>query len=365
MPSRLLLALAASGVVAVASPFVGEIRATVERTFPGQYLAIVLGAVIAPALLAIGVAVVRIRDRRRLRYGALASAIGLAVLYATVMQTSRTEQFHFTEYGVLALLFYRVWQPRGNVTSIVLPVCAAVVAGIADEWVQWFVPSRVGEARDVVLNSVGVVCGLLVAIALSPPAAAAIPAGARSRRMVAVGIGCAVAAGALFLQTVHLGYEVHDPVAGTFRSRFAPAALGEIAAERAERWQHAPPRATVALLSREDHYLSEALFHVEWRNQAASRGDTWSAWQENLILERFYAPALEYGSPGFRWPPEQREAIAVASAADTRPYVSGAYPFPIYAWSPWWFWTATAAIIALVWLLACAGLPRSSQVAQV
>ena len=348
MRGRLILPVAAASLIVVASPFIGEIRTAVERTFPGQYLALVLAAIVMPAVLAAALALVRIRDRRPLRYGLLAAAAAIATVYATVMQTTRTEQFHFTEYGVLTLLFYRAWRARGDASAIVLPICASVVTGFVDEGFQWFVPSRVGEMRDVVLNGVGITCGVLVGVALAPPERTAAPVPTKSRRPLAVAASGVIAAAALFLQLVHLGYEIRHSEAGTFRTRFDPAALGRVSTERAERWRRDRP-APQPLISREDHYLSEALFHVQWRNQMASTGDHWSAWKENLILENFYAPVLEWGSPESKWPADQRDAMEAAAAKDAGSYVSAAYPFPIYDWNRTWFWGGVIAVVSLVW----------------
>lgn len=351
MHGRLLLAVAAAAVVVLASPFVGEINTSLQRAFPGQYVGILVAAVVLPGVVAIAAALVRVTERRPLRYALLVAAVVLAVAYARVMETTRTEQFHFTEYGGLAFLFYRAWHWRADASAIVLPVCAATIAGFADEWFQWFVPSRVGEARDVVLNAVGVVCGLLVACALNPLPAATAPLSAASRRTMAAGLACTVLVGALFFQTVHLGYEAGDGEAGTFLSRYTTGTLRELSAARAERWRADPPRA-MPLISREDHFLSEGRFHVERRNTAAAAGDAWTAWQENLILERYYRPVLESGVPGSRWPDDQREQIRAAAAAGTRSYVSQAYPFPMYPWNRMWFWGVTLSLIAALWLLS-------------
>ena len=45
---------------------------------------------------------------------------------------------------------------RLDAAAIVLPALAAFVVGIGDEAVQWFIPARVGELRDVWLNSVAI-----------------------------------------------------------------------------------------------------------------------------------------------------------------------------------------------------------------
>ena len=348
-----MFAVLAAAIVAASSPFVGEINTAMERTFPGQYFSIVISAVVLPAVVAVIIAIFRIREHRRLRYGLLTVAVALAVLYATVMQTTPTEQFHFTEYGVLALLFYRAWRWREDVTVLVLPACAALTTGVTDEWFQWFVPSRVGEARDVALNGIGVLCGLLVAVALQPPRRVTFRVESKARQALATGITVLLLGSAYVFQTIHLGYEIRDAEIGLFRSHFNGSALSHLVKERGERWRHRLPIERRSLISREDHYFSEALFHVEWRNRAVGRGDNWTAWNENLILEKFYTPVVESPLMPFRWPPEQRAAVSQATSANGT-YISNAYPLPVYLWNRGLYWGLVAAAISTLWIWATA-----------
>src|SRR5687768_15794699 len=120
MRARLLVAVALSGVVVLAAPFVGELRGAVQSAFPGQYRTIVGGTVLLAVLLAITLAVRRIRDRKLFRYGVLATAVAVAVIYATLTSSGSpdvdvVERFHFVEYGLLTLLFYRAWHGRDAV----------------------------------------------------------------------------------------------------------------------------------------------------------------------------------------------------------------------------------------------------------
>ena len=95
--------------------------------------------------------------------------------------------------------------------------------------------------------------------------------------------------------TVHLGYDVREPGIGIFRSRYSRDQLESAAKERMARWRGQPPPAA-GRLSREDQYVSEALWHVRHRNEAMADGDVLTAWRENRILETFYAPVLETGT---------------------------------------------------------------------
>ena len=349
----LVPAVLCAAAIVVGSPYLGHLRAALQAASPEHYRSIVAAIVAVAVVLVVLAAVLRIRDRRAVRYLCLAAAIAIAFGYASAIRTGDldrdlVEQFHFVEYGALTLLFYLSWRRRRDITSLVFPVCAAALTGIADEWFQWFVPSRVGEMRDVLLNGVAIGCGLLAAVALAPAAGLRFPSSGRSRAVLAVPISAVVLAGALFLHVVHLGYEIQDADTGTFRSRFSRDTLIALAASRTGEWQTHPPPAAPPLISREDHYLSEGLFHVQERNEAHGVNDIWMAWKENLILERFYAPVLVFASPGSRWTPEQRAAAEVA-AADTKPYVSNAYPFPIYTVTPMLFWAVVAGLVAIVW----------------
>ena len=98
--------------------------------------------------------------------------------------------------------------------------------------------------------------------------------------------------------------------------------------------------------NREDHYLSEGQWHAQRRNIAVGTHDWSTAWSENLILERFYAPVLNHG---YRLPEEQRAAIARDAGTNNRvSYVSDAAPYPIYVVRRSVFWGATALIVVAI-----------------
>src|SRR6185295_3099713 len=117
-----------------------------------------VGIAVVAALVA---AVWRIRDRRAARYAALAAAVVFGVGYAFVVRTGNpevdaVERFHFVEYGLVTLLFYRAWRPRDDASVFVLPVLAALIVGTLDEWLQWFIPARIGELHDILLNGAAI-----------------------------------------------------------------------------------------------------------------------------------------------------------------------------------------------------------------
>jgi hypothetical protein len=169
-----------------------------------------------------------------------------------------------------------------------------------------------------------------------------------------MGIGAAavVVLVAIFVASVHLGHDVSDPAAGRFVSRYTAVELDALVRERADRWSRTPPVALVRF-SREDQYLSEGLSHVRWRNRAIDDEDLGTAWHEQLILERYFAPVLEHPSyaalEGAQWTAGMRADVS-ARAPRVEAYVSAALPLPVYEWP-----AGSVAGVAVLVAAACAG----------
>ncbi len=366
---RFLLACAVAAAVILWAPFVSQVRGWIRTQFPGQFVLIVgsaIAVVIVGALLA---TLLRIRERRAIRYGALVAAVALGVGYSLRYADGRpdidvVERFHFVEFGIVTLLFYRAWRPLNDWSVFVLPYLAGLLVGTLEEWLQWFIPVRVGEMRDIFLNSAAIGSGLLFSVALDPPASFAPRLSPASRRAVARFAAVVVLAIAGFFHTVHLGHEIHDPEIGTFRSRHTAERLAELSAARAERWKTDPPPLTIPRLSREDQFLTEGIEHVRRRNELWDANDAAAAWRENRILEKYYAPVIDvrsyHAKDGSRWPEEQHHnaerakalaavaSVETAGGTDVPPYVSRSNPAPIYTWPVWLFWSAALAVVAVL-----------------
>lgn len=359
--TRLLVAIAASVALVLAAPYVGAIRSQIRAAFPAQFSFIVNGAVAMAVLAAIGWALARMRERRLARYGAIALAVAAAALYSGATASPdpavrAVERFHFVEYGLITLLFYRVWRERRDCSAIVVPVLAAFVVGTVEEALQWFIPARVGELRDVWLNGAAIACGLAFSLGLDPPTPFVYGWRQDSLRLTGRALALSVVGLTAFVHLVHLGYEIRDPQASVFTSRYTAEELTALGRDRTERWSLHPPTERPARLSREDQYMTEGLQHVQARNTAWAAGDAFTAWRENLILERHFQPVLDtpsYASAtGHRWAAAHR-ADAESRVVDTgtRPFVSAAYPYPIYTWSRWWLWASALLAAAALWRL--------------
>jgi hypothetical protein len=350
------MAIVASIVVVLGAPYTGLIRSSIQSALPGQYRLIIGGIVAALLAFAVLTALRTIRERRAERYGALVIAIGSAALYAWATATGNAdvdavERFHLVEYGALTWLYYRAWHQRGDATALVFPALATFMVGIFDEGLQWLVPARVGELRDVLLNGVSIACGLVFSIGLDPPTGVRWAIDRSRRIQLAAFAGAALLTLAVFFHAVHLGHLVQDPEAGDFLSRYSGAELLEASRDRWTRWQAAPPR-ELHRTSVEDHYLAEGVWHIQRRNEVE---DPQRVWHENLILEKYFAPVLEFPTystgAGAKWPSEQR-ANNAARAGDPRPYRSTANPYPIYTWSRTMFWASVAVVMIGLFLLA-------------
>ena len=353
-----IVAIVTAASLVLSAPFVGQIRSALRSAFPGQYLVILAAAATLGLAAALGSAAWCIRDRRAARYGLIGLAIAIAVAYSLwntspSAERNAVERFHFLQYGLIAFVFYRAWRPLGDSGVVVLPILAGLIVSAAEEWLQWFIPNRVGEINDLLLNLVAIICGLLFSLGVDPPRHLRLALHRDTKRRVAsLGIAALVAV-AVFVHIVHIGHVIVDPAIGRFTTRFSAERLEALQAERAARWAAAPPSRTVVRLSREDQYLTEGMEHVRERNDRWAAGDIRAAWFENGILERYYAPVLDtptHEGSGHAWPEAQRaDAAARAGAAATAAdFVSAAYPYRIVPWSKPLFWAVISVVAGLI-----------------
>lgn len=357
--SRFVVAIVVSAALVLSAPFIGFVRSWIRTTFPGQFVRIIGGAIAVLAVAAIIAAAMRIRQRRALRYGAIGAALACAMWYSAAEATGNpdvdvVQRFHFVEYGAIAFLFYRAWRALGDPAIVILPILAGLLVGAADEWLQWFIPNRVGEIADILLNSAAIGCGLLFSLGADPP----VEFTKRLRSGSASRIGhlsaATILALAAFVHIVHLGYDIDDDDVGVFKSRYSKGALAGIAVARRDAWRAHPPPLVLQRVSREDQYMTEGVTHVQKRNEELAAGNPKGAWMENLILEKYFEPVLDTPSyisrTGHRWSPEQRADVEARAAGADHAYISQANPYPIYDWNRLVFWIVSSGCAAAAWL---------------
>lgn len=358
--ARLITAIAASLLLVLSSPFIGEFRNVLKAAFPAAWVRLVVGGAALVMAAALATAVARIRARRAARQAALALAALLLLLYVWRFRTGNDEVdavqlFHFIEYGLITLLLYRAFAGSADLSAFVLPLLAGLLVGTCEEWLQWFVPGRTGDIGDVGLNLWAVVCGLLFSAGLDPPPRVTWRLGAASRRRAGRLAAVTVLALAAFFQSAHVGHEIEDAEIGRFRSYFTADELARLDAARAPAWREDPPT-RMPVLGRQDYFLTEGGWHAQARNDAYAARDLRRAWWENRILEKYYGAFLDLRSFSsgdlHRWAPEQRaEVDAGRSEPAAGGYTSSVGEARIYrrptATELWW--TAIALAAALVW----------------
>jgi hypothetical protein len=353
---RLTLAVTGGALIIAGSPVVNTMRQALLETWPRAYVPVLAGIVALSALALLSFAVRTMRDRSRPRLAALALAVGIAVGSGVALRTGVTnvdvvEAFHFVEYSALTLLFaWALTGPAGE-WAWLWAAYAALLVGALDEWTQWFVPGRTGEIRDVAINGISVTCGLLLARALD------LGGGARRRARtrawpLAAGAAAVLVVVAGFFASAHLGYELRDAETGPFMSYRTREGLADVSAARARAWGSRGPEPQ-GQFSREDQYLSEALWHVRRRNEAMEDGDMAAAWRENRILEKYFGPVLRIPTPDGRGHALSGEQVAglASGRVDAARGRSDANPITIHTWPRPGYWAAVVAAAAALVLI--------------
>ena len=363
-----LLVAAWMASIYAAVPCARAIQAAVENAWGGQ--AFWLGtATLGTMGLALAVVRALRRDRRWIwrRLGALALVLALAAWILLRQLQSAAEAVHFVEYGVLAGLLFRAWRISIG-DSMIYPICVLSVALAAwsDEFLQWLVPGRIWDFRDVRLNVLAgvVVLGFIAGVAAqaevrSPIARGSVRWFCRLAWALLLALGLSLSATPARVDGLaaripglgilrnnespmsEYGHRFVDPEIGVFFSRLDPATLrrldearGAAAGERIARARAlADHRKFLDSFTRSaDPYLQELTWHLVYRKHFYE-----TAWQyrdvdpqrlawhcavalgENRILEKYFPAGLD--AAGLRWP-EARRTQCAACVAGGEPFVS-------------------------------------------
>jgi VanZ family protein len=95
-----------------------------------------------------------------------AALVGVFAAYGYVLFTFSqfpAERLHLLEYGLVGVLLFRALAldlpcNRAYLASF----CLTVVIGVGDETIQWVLPQRFFELKDIQLNAVSAALGLLL-----------------------------------------------------------------------------------------------------------------------------------------------------------------------------------------------------------
>ncbi len=110
---------------------------------------------------------VRLKTRRLLRLALIVPLLA-AYGYALSQLPYPPERFHFVEYGFLAFFLYRtVHLAASRWMACRYAMAIGFVVGMVDEGVQYFLPNRVFDPRDLAANGAAVALGLAVTLVIS------------------------------------------------------------------------------------------------------------------------------------------------------------------------------------------------------
>ncbi|MGD9782714.1 MAG: VanZ family protein [Kiritimatiellia bacterium] len=359
---------AGSVLIFLSIPMARAVQGFLDRRMrPDVYLVAAAGFGLAGLAAALRRIVRTPGIRVGLRLGLLAAAVAAAVWLLRSHLQSSVEAIHFVEYAALGVLFFRAWRHHAQ-DPLVYPLALASLGLVAwaDEFLQWLMPGRFWDFRDIRLNLLAGAVGLLFAASVVAPGAIRLPIARSSvRRLCAVvwvfllALGCAAAAtparvdfvaarvpGLAFLRNkesrlAEYGHRHVDPDIGTFRSRLDLAALRrsdrERGAEIGAAFAAGRPLPDLRRYRRDftvsaDPFRFEFYRHLIQRDhyEAASgqyrvtdparfRHHCTVAARENQLLEKYFPHAL--AAAGRRWDEARRERSA-AGADWAKPYFS-------------------------------------------
>ena len=349
------------------APFLGQLTRWIQEEVDGSLLVIVPTILFWAAAAAFVVWIVR--SSRRLRwsnYAALAVGALWAVVQATALARGRPEEsalerMHLVLYGLVALLLYRAFLEGGR-SAIAAAFSAAVLAslvGVADEFVQWLVWVRAGDFYDCLLNASAAGCGVVLGLGLFgfDTRAPSLP----ERRTIAALWVVLVAASVGLVDLTNLGHRIVDPELGAFRSYYSVDRLERLNENRRARWPaKQPPTPPFQPWHLEDHFLTEAAWHVQARNEAFDAEDWPTAAAEEAILNRYYPAVIEEvrnpdGDLRHAFPTDRVQRLRQEGAVPVPTYESPAGGNRIWIWPRYLPWLLAAASI----LLPAAAISRS------
>lgn len=317
------------------APFLGRLTRWIQEDVDRSLLVIVPTILFWIAAVAFVAWVVR--SARRLgwkNYAALGVGAIWAVAQATALARGRAEEsalerMHLVLYGLLALLLYRAFlrAGRSGLAAALVAVFLAAFVGLADEFVQWLVWVRVGDFYDCLLNVSAGGCGVVFGVGLFGLDTAA-PARNELRR-VGVLWAFLVLASAGLLELTNLGHLIEDPELGRFRSHYSAERLERLNENRPARWaRRLPSMPPFQPWHIEDHFISEAAWHVQARNEAYDAEDWPTAAAEQAILSRYYPAVLELPRPDgqlrYAFTPDRTQRLQQEGAVPLPTYVSAA-----------------------------------------
>ncbi len=184
------------------------------------------------------------------------------------------EKVHFLEYGFLGLLLCKAlsYHKIKNKTAYLLVIIIVYIVGMTDEFIQWALPSRVGEYRDIGMNFMSGGLAVLAVLLVIRPQAFRKTFNLASLRPFLYVAAAAVLYTGVFLQVVHgFGSKIFMPDSGTeFVSGFTESELLQSDEKLLQRFEgklaEDSPKNDLWIFSyeaRRHHYLRDKYYEKE------------------------------------------------------------------------------------------------------
>ena len=288
--------------------------------------------------------------------------LAAAFAYGTWFLRARPEEaLHFVQYGLLSALAYRAFAEGGaNRATYLKAFLLTAILGSVDEVIQWLVPKRFFDFRDIAINVIaGGLIQLGLALGIAPQAMKMKAPVASAQTAWKLGVIWIVLLGLCLNNTLNVwrpllfpgphlflfdeamteyGHKIEDPEIGTFYSRFTPEQLkqederrapeaGKILAIEGDKKDYASFLVRYSPVTdpfmhelrvhlyRRDRYLDDAL---DPRNAHESVRMFNVAYRENQILEKWFGRSLR--AAGKVWDAGRLEAAA--ARLQSEPYRS-------------------------------------------
>jgi len=390
--SWLLVALCILSILLIV-PIARSVRNFVEKHLSADFFGYSVICVVCIAFLT-GIYLLwfRLKIRAFPNYLWLAVIACVYIVFTLKLWERPEEAIHFLEYGLLGFLLFRALRHHIHDKSIYLTAfLIGGLVGIFDEVLQWMIPQRIWDMRDIGLNALSSgLCQIAIWKGIEPklPSSRVQPKSIRTLSYFVVTITILLALSLSntpsrvkmyteffpFLSFLRKEepmaqdiYKHRDPEIGIFYSCLTLEELDRIDAEKAEEY---------GLILEEWYqkkyndflnmfplyacpFLHEMRVHIFRRNRKfwlstqedipEKRGNhLFIAYKENLILEKYFGRTLER-SP-YKWP--QKRIKRIESAIDKTSFykspVSAATYFPLNNLA---MWAIAVGMVVLIFVL--------------
>jgi hypothetical protein len=339
----------------------------------------------------------KLKVRKKSQYLWLFICAGLYLFFTLQLSAHPEEALHFLEYGLLSYFLFRALSHRIHDTTIYLTAALFVMlAGTIDEFIQWMMPGRFWDFRDIGLNAfAGLVFLTGVWKGFRPETISGkakkisvkILIAMITVNMIIVGLCLSNTPKSVSRYTssisalswlskeepmAEFGYKYSVPGIGTLYSRFALDKLreadltngelyGKVLREKIKKVEEPDYEELIAAYNQNaDPFFYELLIHIARRDNKLrglqETGDPGvktafsnTAFKENMILERYFMSSLRHS--GLVWPDSRVEELKRSASLQRGHYTSRAGTMIITSFSLSSALVFISSALILVWVL--------------